>query len=491
MFCLPTLLVQAERTVLWHNTVFDQLLPGAMLMTHFLRSRLMPVFVVLVIVSMAAIPFTLNTASARLAHAASVSQSFPATGGLDCNGYSKVQKTVKPDMLCTDFVGYDQGRGYDNGYYVGHDEPTINFFSNSPGSGNNMKWRVTLPKEHPLPATQSFENYITFWFGLTLCDPKSFPETPCTPDSDTNHPPRFAGDPNTSGSAFLELQFYPPGFYPLRNRISCDATHWCAALNIDSLECQPNFTTCNPNCTEPVNFALIQKDGIPTGPPGPGDQNTATFTPNKQTLLMNQGDTIDVTIKDTPQGMLNRVTDETTGQSGFMVASAANGFQNTNVNTCKTTNFSFHPEYSTIKFGNFLNWGLGQGNVSFDVEIGHWTSGAHGDGDTDDAPCFKGPTVPGCLDFQNTGGDTDFDGGSYIPDWADGTRNTPGPIQLNSIFGNGFGPISSPAGEDDYTHTYSTIQFDTEVRRPVARFRPPELRSTRSTPNPGAARPAG
>jgi hypothetical protein len=428
-------------------------------MRTILRSKLMLTLAALLMVAAIAIPLVVNATSP---HAANAASNFAAQGGLDCNGFSKIQKPVKPGLLCTDFAGYDKGRGYDNGHYIGHDEPTINFFSNSPGSANNMKWQVTLPTEYPLPATQTFENYPAFWFGLTLCDSKSFPEKPCIPDSDQNRPPRFAGDPNTSGSAFLELQFYPPGFYPFSTKISCDKMHWCAALNIDSLECLPNFTTCNPNCTEPVNFAFIQKDGVPVGPPGPATQTIASLTPNSQTLLMNQGDTIEVTVKDTPQGMLNLVTDETTGQSGFMVASAANGFQHTDVKTCATTNYSFHPEYSTIKFGNFLNWGLGQGNVSFDVEIGHWTSGAHGDNDADDAPCFKGPTLPGCLDFA-TGGDLDFDGGSYIRDWPDGTTRHPTSLQLRSILGNGIGPVSSPDGASDYTHVYSKIQFDTEV----------------------------
>jgi hypothetical protein len=397
--------------------------------------------------------------SGAFAHAASTTtSSSPAKGGLDCNGDSKIQQSLA-HHLCKDFgSGYEDHRGYDNGKYVGHDEPTVNFFSNEPGSGNNMQWQITLSKENPLPATQTFENTPAFWFGLTLCDPNGFPQKPCTPDSDQNHAPRFNGDPNTSGSAFLELQFYPPGFSPWITRISCDLKHWCAALNIDSLECKANFVTCNNNCTEPVNFAFIQLDGVPTGPPGPASQTNASFTPNNQTLLMNQGDTIMATIKDTPNGLLTRVDDETTGQSGFMVASASNGFQSLNVNTCHPTNFSFHPEYSTAKFGNFLNWGLGQGNVGYDIETGHFEVGKHGDRDSDDAPCFPGPTVAGCI-----GTDSDFDGTSYLPDWPDGTKNNATPLTLSSVAGNGIGPISSPTGQADYQHVYPALQFDTEV----------------------------
>ena len=49
----------------------------------------------------------------------------------------------------------------------------------------------------------------------------------------------------------MEMQFYPPGFPPFVDAISCDNTHWCAALTIDSLECTYGFATCNANCEEP------------------------------------------------------------------------------------------------------------------------------------------------------------------------------------------------------------------------------------------------
>src|SRR6202011_1183166 len=77
----------------------------------------------------------------------------------------------------------------------------------------------------------------------------------------------------------------------------------------------------NPNCTETTNFAFIQRDGIPTGPPGPDTMNNASATPNSQTLLMNQGDRLRITIKDVPGnvngGVMTMIEDLTTGQSGF------------------------------------------------------------------------------------------------------------------------------------------------------------------------------
>ena len=77
------------------------------------------------------------------------------------------------------------------------------------------------------------------------------------------------------------MQFYPPGFAPFADS-SCDNTHWCATLNIDALECQVGFAKCNNNCVEPVNFAFIQTDGVPTGPPEPAGATPPPSTPNRK-----------------------------------------------------------------------------------------------------------------------------------------------------------------------------------------------------------------
>lgn len=427
-------------------------------MRVFLKSKPARMLIVLAVIAFLAFPVSSITGHVFAAPAAT--PHFAAAGGLDCNGYSNIQAPIKADQSCTDLIGLNGQRGEDNGYYVGHDEPSTQFVSSAPGSGNNTQWSITLPKEHSLPATQTFENQIAFWFSMALCDPNSYPQNACIPDSDKNH--SGSSDPTSAGSAFLEMQFYAPGFYPFITQIGCDATHWCASLHINSLECTLNFAFCNNSCTEPTNFAFIQKDGIPTGPPGPASQTNASFTPNAQTLLMNQGDKLVITLKDTASGLINIIDDKTTGQSGFMVASAANGFQSLNVNTCAPTNFSFHPEFSTAKFGNFVPWAALQANVGFAVETGHFTPGVNGDGDADDAPCFSGPTLPGCLDLA-TGGDLDFDGTSYLPDWPDGTKNNATSLQISSVLGNGIGPVSAPNGKTRYTQPYPALQFETDV----------------------------
>ena len=143
------------------------------------------------------------------------------------------------------------------------------------------------PHQSPTPSG-SVTNYgqlsVAPWFGLPMCDPKSYPQNACTPDSDTN---TGLNAPTDAGSAFMELQLYPPGYTPFVDSESCSATKWCAALNIDSLECTFGFATCNNNCIEPVNFAFLQTNGVPAAPPSPQLTNVHTFLPNAHTLMIN------------------------------------------------------------------------------------------------------------------------------------------------------------------------------------------------------------
>src|SRR5438067_7824159 len=94
-----------------------------------------------------------------------------------------------------DPIGYDQR-------YTGHDEPSLLFYSNTSGSGNNNLYNLTLPTDPPtLPkqdgtgGTFNFQLHPAFWFGMALCDDQSAPNPGgswagptigCTADSDSN-----------------------------------------------------------------------------------------------------------------------------------------------------------------------------------------------------------------------------------------------------------------------------------------------------------------
>ena len=116
--------------------------------------------------------------------------------------------------------------GWLDGWYVGHDEPSLEFKSRQPGTGNDMTYVVTLPKDPRAQpnasrvggTTWNFELRPTFWFGMTVCDTESAPEytKTCTPDSDANN--LVGANPNAPdyigkhpGQAYMELQFYGPG----------------------------------------------------------------------------------------------------------------------------------------------------------------------------------------------------------------------------------------------------------------------------------------
>jgi hypothetical protein len=314
---------------------------------------------------------------------------------LDCNGWSHKYTSAAPamKMRCTDPLGalYNghRQRFYDNGHYVGHDEPSVKFISSAKGSGNTMNYAMRIPQDPTMAPTAnaSVTDYaelsVAPWFGLAMCDGHSYPQNPCTPDSDSNL--GSISNPNDAGSAFMEMQFYPPGNTPLIDGASCSKTQWCAALNIDSLECTFNFASCNTGCEEPVNFALIQTNGVPAGPPAPQDPNAATFLGNSKTLRMNAGDVVTVDFTDPASGFTVKLDDLTTGQKGFMQASAANGFTDTNIADCSGNPFTWHAEYSSAKKQNQTPWAALEGGVLMQQEVGHGeacSSLASKDGDT-------------------------------------------------------------------------------------------------------------
>jgi hypothetical protein len=325
----------------------------------------------------------MGVSSAALAHSYVGSIAPSAVNNLDCNGWSNAYKAARPPMreLCTDPISIHNGKAsrlIDNGWYVGHDEPSVKFISSANGSGNTMTYTMQLPVDPSAAPTASGsvtdygELSVAPWFGLAMCDPKSYPQNPCTPDSDKNS--GLISNPNAAGSAFMELQFYPPGFAPFIDSESCSATQWCSAINIDSLACTFNFATCNTACEEPVNFAFLQTNGVPSGPAAPQDPSVSTFVPNGNTLMMNPGDSLKVSISDPSGGLLTQVWDLTTGQTGYMQASASNGFANTNMADCSGNPFTWHAEYNTAKQPNQVPWAALEGGVLMEQEIGHGES---------------------------------------------------------------------------------------------------------------------
>jgi hypothetical protein len=394
---------------------------------------------------------------------------------------------------------YDSEAVFGEGVYVGHDEPSTLFYSNVPGSGNNMRYQLTLPKD-PSPSvpttpgkSYNFELHPAFWFGMAMCDTQSYPEqvSTCKPDSDSNIVDP-AISPKHPGTAFMEMQFYPPGyaFFPLAGGVSCDPTKWCAALNIDSLSQNPvTGQSLNPTCanailggTEYINFAFITKSGKSQGPANPVDSvnsPTSLIPDSKKDLFMNSGDKLAVTMHDTAHGLQISIQDKTSGQSGSMTASAANGFGQVNFaptgTTCTNIPYDFHPMYSTSSEKTRVIWAAHSYNIAFADEIGHFDfcngtigtsfpfscSGTEGSGtdmeptDVDDNFCQPASAsllvqVSGCTD-TNTG----FDGTSYQPVWPDGnTKLHPTPIMF-----------TSPLTGTSYTQNYSRMAFEADLPR--------------------------
>jgi hypothetical protein len=416
------------------------------------------------------------------------------------------------DPLCTSHASLCADT-YDNpsGSYVGHDEPSVLYKSGIPGSGNDITYTVTLPKDPKKQpnasgaggTTWNFQLRPTFWFGLTLCDTESAPEftKKCKPDSDSNDlvgtnpaAPDYIG--KHPGNAYMELQFYGPGYVPQFEGFGCAATVYCAAMTIDSLASDQNTgIDNNAACdnyilggVEPANWAYITKSGVSQAPANPlftgtfSAPNLSAVTPDyNKDLLMSPGDRIRIHMHDTPAGFRIDLSDLTTGQHGSMTASVANGFGHIlyqpNSSTCNMAPYAFHPEYSTANpRGN--TWSAHTYNVAFSDEIGHFENciqidanfncavpGAQDAGsglDEDDGNNFCVPGTDSSLVKINGcfSDDLDWDGQSYQKDWP-GTNPNPGqdrklhptPVMFTS-------PLT-----DHGTKNYSTIAFEADLPR--------------------------
>jgi hypothetical protein len=396
---------------------------------------------------------------------------------------------------CTEV--WDSEQVFGEGVYIGHDEPSTLFYSNVPGSGNQMRYTLILPKD-PSPANPlqrgksfNFQLHPAFWFGMAMCDTQSYPELlqNCTPDTDKNIVDP-ALSPKHAGTAFMEMQFYPPGWISWPAGDSCDPTKWCAALNIDSLsEKSTTGQVLNPTCAavtglEYVNFAFITKNGVPqpNSPPNPVNSTINTFTPNPQAdLFMNSGDKLTVTMHDTAHGLQIDINDLTTGQSGSMTTSAANGFGQVKFapspsKECTNIPYDFHPMYSTSSEKTRVPWAAHSYNIAFSDETGHFdlctaVSGPGGNctglegikndqepADSDDLNCYPASSsllvqVTGCFNFAavNQG----FDGVPYQPLWPDGNIS----LRPTSI------RFSSPLTGSGYNVQYSRTAFEADLPR--------------------------
>src|SRR5215468_5300414 len=432
--------------------------------------------------------------TARSAQAASAGQH----AAIDCEYSSLCAEVANP----ADVFGPE---------YVGHDEPSAVFYSNTPGSGNHMTYSMRLPHD-PSPAnpntpgkSYNFQLNGSIWLGMALCATQSYPEqvSTCTPDSDSNIVDP-ATSPNHPGTAFLELQFYPPGWVPWPTwqvaigASACDPTRWCAAMNIFSLAEDPvKGTLLNSTCAaktgiEYVNFAFLTKNGRPTATPNPVQSTTATFTPDpNKDLFMNSGDNLSVSMRDTPDGLQAVINDRTTGQTGSMTASAANGFGQVEYNPtgkkCVNLPYDFHPMYSTSSEQTRVIWAAHTYNISFTSEIGHFENctgpnpipatpfGLDANGnpvtcpagnnegfgsntsptDGDDDFCFPGTEalrihINGCTE-TNTG----FDSLGYQPVWPDGNTG----LHPESIL------FSSPRTGPGDSVNYSRAAFEADLPR--------------------------
>jgi hypothetical protein len=192
---------------------------------------------------------------------------------------------------------------------------------------------------------------------------------------------------------------------------------------------------------------------------------------------MSPGDRITIHMHDTRAGLRIDMRDLSTGQSGSMTASVANGFGHILYRpddaTCQARPYAFHPAYSTANpRGN--TWAAHTYNVAFSDEIGHFEHCLQLDAnyncavagsddpaglDDDDVFCVPGEDatvvhINGC--FQSDG---DFDGPSYQKDWPGTDRNAVRDARLHPTSQLFTSPLANGRVN------YSDVAFETDLPR--------------------------
>ena len=218
--------------------------------------------------------------------------------------------------------------------YVGHDEPSLEFKSSEPGSGNDITYQVptrgsaaeaargrlgrdlelraaadVVVRAHAVRLRVGPGVHEDVHTGLRRERPRRN-----RPERSELH--RQASRQRVHGAAVLRARLRPQfeGF-------GCAATRYCAAMTIDSLTegqntgtggGQPNTPACNNYILggiEPINWAYVTKSGVSQAPADPlftgtfDNPNFAAVNPDfDRDLMMSPGDRITIHMHDTPAG---------------------------------------------------------------------------------------------------------------------------------------------------------------------------------------------
>lgn len=233
----------------------------------------------------------------------------------------------------------------------------------------------------------------------------------------------------------------------------------------------------------------MTKSGVPqpNSPPSPVNATLNTFTPDPNAdLFMNSGDKLMVTLHDTQHGLKIVIQDKTTGKTGSMTTSAANGFGQVQYaptgTSCKNIPYDFHPMYSTSSENTRVPWAAHSYNIAFADETGHFdycngtatitpggncpaknTEGIGADtelSDSDNVGCFPASSstlvkVAGCLGANGGTVGPGFDGPEYTPVWPDGNTK----LHPTSIL------FTSPLTGTSYNQNYSRVAFEADLPR--------------------------
>ncbi len=222
------------------------------------------------------------------------------------------------------------------GSCVGHDEPTIGFYSISPGSGGNATWNGTLPTDVSTTQNQS-SLYATAFFGLVAADSAAW-----------------------LGQCYVELQLYPD--FSWTDPSTSTAGAWSGA--VVGWQVDPTSGDVDTCFYEPLWLNGLSGDGYFQMTQGDSFSFVATGWPSD------------------PSGETFSLTDLTSGNATSATLYNATG------------GFPLDPAYPTNSVPGALLWSTGgQLPLSFGFEIGRAGNPSGVSNNTYNG-CNPGPNAP-------------------------------------------------------------------------------------------------
>ncbi len=299
------------------------------------------------------------------------------------NGRSPAQKSVRVSLACTDPRSIYDGCRCTSATTGTTSVTTSRSFAScpTPGSGNDVTLIETLPRDPAaLPDGRDPRSDITHWFDYRWRRGSRWRSATPTPtrsilQAAERHERADMRERRRAAAALVPRgAVLPTGIGAVHRQHQCDNTHWCASLHINDLECSSGSSTATRTPWSRRTSGSSSAT-CPTGPAGPQLANSVVHAEREgaadEPRRPAQGAHLGCELAGGGRALERRLDDLTTGKSGFMLASAENGFMQRRSRTARSSRSTTSPSTPPPE-SQHRPLGGARDQLSTQYEIGHF-----------------------------------------------------------------------------------------------------------------------